>query len=246
MQIAMSIAGFDPSAGAGVLRDIITFRKIGVYGVGVVTSITFQNTKGVYGYKTLPSDYVSREIDKLMEDAKIKFAKIGMVGSDKIASMLKEKIEDYQLNVVIDPILESKNSYPLIDDKKSIENLLKASFVITPNVREAEILSGVKIKKEEDIVRAGKTLREKLGVIVIIKGGHFRGVDYLINDVVHRINIGFLGKEVHGTGCAYSSSLTAYLALGYDVYESFKRTRAFIQEEIKNSVKIGEGWEVLP
>ncbi len=246
MKIAMGIAGFDPSSGSGILRDIITFRKIGVYGVGVATAITEQSTKGVSGYFPLPPELVGQEIDVLMNDMNIKFAKIGMVGNGKIANIIAKKIKEYNLKIIFDPVLRAKNAYPLIDHVKNIEILLKFSFVITPNIPEAEILSGIKIRDEENIIKAGKILREKFGAYIIIKGGHYRGVDYLIGDDIQKLNMEHLGKEVHGTGCAYSSALTAYLVLGYNILDSFKKARVFIQKEIKNSLKIGSGWEVLP
>ncbi len=242
----MSIAGFDPTGGAGILRDIITFRKIGVYGVGIVTSITYQNTHGVSGYFSLPSESVEREIDKVMKDMNIKFAKVGMVGNGEIAGIIAEKIKEYKIKMIFDPILEAKNSYPLIDNVKNIFSLLKSSFIITPNISEAEILSGMKIRGEKDIIKAGKILREEFGAIVIIKGGHYKGEDYLISEEIHKFKMEHLGKEVHGTGCSYSSALTSYLVLGYSILESFKKARIFIQGEIKNSLKIGHGWEVLP
>ena len=235
MKFGMSIAGFDPCGGAGIIRDIVTFRKIGIYGVGVITSITGQCFHGVKNYFSLSPNAVEMQIDEIMRDIKIKFVKVGMVGNEKIANMIAKKIDEYDLKAVVDPLITDKFSNKLIDSPKSIEKLMRKAYVLTPNIPEAEILSGIKIDNEKNLIEAGKILREKFGSYVIIKGGHFKGEDYLIGEDVHRLKMEHLGKIVHGTGCAYSSALTSYLILGYDIIEAFRRAREFIQEEIKNS-----------
>ncbi len=246
MRVVMSIAGFDPSSGAGVVRDIITFRKIGLYGVGVITAVTYQNSSEIYGLKPLSVDDVKQQIDAIMEDFDVKYVKIGIVATEKIANFLSEKIENYGLVAVVDPILRSSSGFAFIDSPSRLENLIKKAMVITPNVPEAEILSGVRIKDEKGAIRAGKIIQEKYGTSVIIKGGHLDGTDYLFEgDDVLKEEMEHHGKDIHGTGCAYSSALTAHLALGYSLRISFRLAREFLESEIRNSINIASR-ELLP
>jgi hydroxymethylpyrimidine/phosphomethylpyrimidine kinase len=239
MKVVMSIAGFDPSSGAGVMRDIITFRKIGLYGVGAVTAVTYQNSWDVYGFKPLMPEDVVKQIDALMEDFQITHVKVGMVANNHIANLIANKIEEYNLVAVVDPILKSSSGYAFISSPEDLEDLLKKASVITPNVPEAEVLSGVKIKDEESAIKAGMILREKYGP-TIIKGGHLDGVDYLFDDEIVKEEMEHLGKDIHGTGCVYSSALTAHLALGYSLKISFRLSREFLQSEIRNSTNVSK------
>ncbi len=244
MKVVMSIAGFDPSSGAGVMRDVITFRKIGLYGVGVVTAVTYQNSWNIYGFKPLTTHDVEKQIDALTEDFKITHVKVGMVANSEIANLVAKKIDEYELVAVVDPILKSSSGYEFIKSPKDLEPLLKKASVITPNVPEAEVLSGVKIKDEESAIKAGKILREKYGP-TIIKGGHLDGVDYLFDDDIVKEEMEHLGKDIHGTGCVYSSALAAHLALGYSLKISFRLSREFLQSDIRNSITISKR-ELLP
>ncbi len=244
MQVVLSIGGFDPTSGAGVIRDILTFRKLGVYGFAVATTITFQDLNGFYGYRALKPEEVARQIDALTKDFKIKYVKISMVGSREIAELLAKKIDEKNWYVIFDPLLAAKNGRE-INKKEEIEELLKRSKIITPNVPEAEALSGMKIEDEGDVKRAGKILREKYGAQVIIKGGHLKGVDYLIGDGIISVGMQHTERVVHGTGCAYSSALLAYLAQGMNIKDAFIKTRIFIQGEIEKSVNLGGKYLVM-
>ncbi len=246
MRVVMSIAGFDPSTGAGVTRDVITFRKIGLYGVGAVTAITYQNSSKIYGLRALSTEDVEKQIDAIMEDFDVKHVKIGIVGSEKIANLIAKKIDEYEWVAVVDPILKSSSNFAFIDSPNYLENLIKKATVITPNVPEAETLSGIKIKDEDSAMRAGKIIQEKYGISVIIKGGHLDGTDYLFeDDEVLKEEMEHYGKDIHGTGCAYSSALAAHLALGYPLRISFRLAREFLESEIRNSLKIASR-ELLP
>ena len=242
MKYLLSIGGYDPTAGAGVVRDIITFRKLGFYGLGVATTITYQNTKGFYGYVSLSKEIVKEEMERIMEDFKVKYVKVSMVGS--AADVIVNFKRRYSWTIVADPLLNAKNSFKLNDVEK-IKNLLREAYVITPNVPEAERLAGMKIKSVENIITAGKKIVEKYGKYVIIKGGHFNGVDYLFGEEVESFSLPHLGRNVHGTGCAYSSALTAFLAKGMKIEEAFREARRFLQREIENSIETG-GYSLLP
>ncbi len=242
MEYLLSIAGYDPTGGAGVIRDILTFRKLGFYGMGVITTITYQNTKGFYGFEALDEKIVEREIEKIVEDFPIKYVKIGMVG--KAADVILKFQRKYSWLTVADPLLEAKNSFPL-NSLEDIEKIMERAYAITPNIPEAGKLSNVKIEKEEDILKAGKILLEKYGKYVIIKGGHGEGRDYLFGENVKFFQMPHLRKEVHGTGCAYSSALLGFLAKGYNMEEAFKEARKFVQREIERSIETG-GYSLLP
>ncbi len=242
MQYLMSIGGYDPTGGAGVIRDIITFRKLGFYGLGIATAITYQNTRGFYGFEPIERDVVRNEIQKIVEDFQVKYVKIGMLGSS--ADLILEFKDRYSWTIVIDPLLSAKNSFKL-NDPEDIQEILREAYVITPNIPEAEELAGMEIKEDEDIVKAGKKLVAKYGKYVIIKGGHMSGKDYLFGDDVRTFAMPHLGKDVHGTGCAYSSALTAFLAKGYGMERAFVEARRFLQGEIENSLETG-GYSLLP
>ncbi len=242
MEYLLSIAGLDPTSGAGVIRDIITFRKLGFYGLGVPTTITYQNTKGFIGFESLSEEIVERELKAIIEDFPIRFVKVGMLGSS--AGLVAKFAKEYDWFVIFDPLLTAKNGM-LINRIEYIEQLLKIAYVITPNVPEAERLAGMKIKDEKDVISAGKILKHKYGKYVIIKGGHLSGRDYLFGDEVKSYGMPKINKIVHGTGCAYSSALLSFIAKGMRIEEAFVEARKFLQGEIKNAIDTG-GYSLLP
>lgn len=239
----LSIGGFDPTGGAGVIRDILTFRKLGVYGFAVITAVTFQNLNGFYGFHPLKGEDVERQINYLGDE--IKFVKISMVGSGEIAKILERKIKSNRWFVIFDPLLLAKNGY-VLNLMENIEGILKLSKVIVPNVPEAEIISGIEIKDEDSAIKAGLRIREIYGGDVIIKGGHLRGVNYLISDEIKKMKTNILPKTVHGTGCAYSSALTAYLSKGLTLEEAFYSAQKFMEKEMERTLALGGIYEVLP
>ncbi len=242
MEYLLSIAGYDPTAGAGVIRDIITFRKLGFYGLGIPTAITYQNTHGFLGFDAVKKESVKEQINSIMNDFKVKYVKIGMIG--KASDILVESIKNYNWLVVLDPILRAKNGYPL-NKIEDLQVLLEMADVITPNIPEAETLSGFKIKDENDIKKVGKILVDKYGKYVIIKGGHGSGSDYLFGDDIESYTLPKIPKTVHGTGCVYSSSLLSFLARGLKINEAFKKAREFVQNEIEKSLETG-GYSLPP
>ncbi len=244
LPVVMGIAGNDPSGASGILRDIKTFAKLGVYGVGVITAITVQNTSEIRRYSVISGAMVAEQIDVLMADFDIKYVKIGMVGNGENAEVIAEKIKEYDLKAIFDPVLNASSGTALVDSPKSLEPLLKESYIITPNIPEAEVFAGVKIEDRRGIINAGKILEEKYGC-TIIKGGHLSGEDFLFCGDMHSSKQPLLPYEVRGTGCAYSSAITAFLAREYGVPEAFVNARMFLQKEIEKSIKIGDG-RVIP
>ncbi len=242
--VAMAIAGHDPSGASGILRDIRTFEKLNVYGLAVITAVTVQNVREVKRYHVLPESLVAEQIDALIEDQPVKFVKVGMVGSGENARIIAKKIREYGLKAIVDPVMKSSSGAPLIDSPESLEPLIKEAYLITPNVPEAEILSGEEIKSREDVMRVGRILEDKYGC-VIIKGGHLSGEDFLFCGDMHSAKQPLLPYDVRGTGCTYSSAITAFLARGYGIREAFVNARLFIQKELEKAIKIGNG-RIMP
>ena len=242
MKYLLSIAGFDPTSGAGVIRDIITFRKLGFYGLGVATAITYQNTRGFAGFAPLSEEAVEREIRAIVEDFPVRFVKVGMLGIS--GNLIAKFAKEYGWFVVFDPLLSAKNG-STINKIEDIDPFLKIADVITPNVPEAEKLAGMKIKSERDVISAGNILLERYGKYVIIKGGHLNGRDYLFGEEIKSYSMPKINKNAHGTGCAYSSALLSYIARGLKIEEAFIEARKFVQDEIKGSIDTG-GYPLLP
>jgi len=249
MKRVLTIAGSDSGGGAGIQADLKTFASLGVYGMSVITSITAQNTIGVQGIHDLPPEFVALQIDSVISDIGVDAAKTGMLSSSAIIDVAASKVKKYKIpNLVIDPVMYAKSGDPLLrpDAKDTLINkLFPLSILITPNIPEAEFLSGIKIKGIEDMKKAGRKIKKRVGADVLVKGGHLRGkaVDILYTDgeffifESERIDT----KNTHGTGCTYSAAIASELAKGYSLYDAVKSAKVFITDAIKNSIEIGKG-----
>ena len=248
MKRVLTIAGSDSGGGAGIQADLKTFASLGVYGMSVITSITAQNTIGVQGIHDLPPEFVALQIDSVISDIGVDAAKTGMLSSSAIIDVAASKVKKYKIpNLVIDPVMYAKSGDPLLrpDAKDTLINkLFPLSILITPNIPEAEFLSGIKIKGIEDMKKAGRKIKKRVGADVLVKGGHLRGkaVDILYTDgeffifESERIDT----KNTHGTGCTYSAAIASELAKGYSLYDAVKSAKVFITDAIKNSIEIGK------
>lgn len=245
----LTIAGSDSSGGAGIQADLKTFSAIGTYGMSVITAITAQNTKGVFLVEELSNEIIRKQIEVVFDDIRPKAVKVGMVSSEEIiveiVKLLKEYKPDY---LVVDPVMISKSGYSLLrpEAKKNlIEYLLPIAYILTPNVPEAEEITGVKINNIEDMKKAGEKILNLGPKYVLMKGGHMEGeaVDLLIGQEIceayksERLN----KKNTHGTGCTLSSAITSHLALGYGIKESVQLSKNYITEAISHSFDIGQG-----
>ncbi|MBI3584919.1 MAG: bifunctional hydroxymethylpyrimidine kinase/phosphomethylpyrimidine kinase [Nitrospinae bacterium] len=249
MKRVLTIAGSDSGGGAGIQADLKTFASLGVYGMSAITSITAQNTIGVQGIHDLPPEFVALQIDSVLSDIGVDAAKTGMLSSSAIIEAVASKVREYKIpNLVIDPVMYAKSGDALLrpDARDTLINkLLPLSILITPNIPEAEFLSGIKIKGIEDMKKAGKKIKKRVGADVLVKGGHLRGkaVDILYTGgeffifESDRIDT----KNTHGTGCTYSAAIASELAKGYKLHDAVKRVKDFITEAIKNSIEIGKG-----
>lgn len=249
MKLALTIAGSDSGGGAGIQADIKTFSAHGVFGMSVITSVTAQNTRGVIGIEDISPEMVSLQMQAVFEDLYPDAVKIGMVSSGGIIDAIADGLKKYgPRKVVLDPVMISKGgSYLLKPEAMNAlkDKLIPLSLVVTPNLMEAEALTGMVIKTPEDMREAARKIIGLGAKSVVVKGGHLTGdaLDVFYDGhkfyeiTSERVNT----RNTHGTGCTFSSAIAANLALGYDLIESVKRAKDYITGAIKNSLDIGHG-----
>ena len=253
MVTVLTIAGSDSSGGAGIQADLKTFCAYGVYGAAVITALTAQNTVGVQGMLEVEEDFVAKQLDSVLTDLRVDAAKIGMVFKKETIKIIADKLLEYNVkNIVLDPVFFSKSGDSLIKDDAVVilkEKLIPICDVITPNLYEAELLSGFPVRNVEDMKKASEILYSLGSRAVIIKGGHLHGdaIDVLYNGKEFKILEGerISGKNPHGTGCTFSSALAAGLALGLSIDEAFKSAKEYVANAIKKSITVGSGFNVL-
>ncbi len=249
MKTALTIAGSDSSGGAGIQADIKTMITNGVYAMSVITALTAQNTTGVRSIEEASPQFVADQLDSVFEDIFPDAVKTGMLSSTEIIEVIGEKLREYGArNIVIDPVMVATSGAKLIADE-AIEALKTELFplatVITPNIFEAEILSGLKIKDAKDMEVAAKAIYDKYGCSVLLKGGHS------INDANDLLytdgNIHwFKGERIdnpntHGTGCTLSSAIASNLAKGKDLVKSVEASKEYISNALRDGLDLGHG-----
>src|SRR6202049_1542389 len=246
--ILLTIAGFDPSCGAGIAADLKTFAAHGCYGVAAITALTVQNTQGVADVQNTPSATLRAQLEALANDSDIAAVKIGMLGNRGNAAVGAEFLDARKFaHVVHDPVMKSSSGTELLDAagmKYVITELLKRSSVITPNVPEAEILTGLTIKDVADMEAAARKIIEMGAHSVIVKGGHMdRAVDVLFDGTEMVTLAGEKTNEdhLHGTGCTFASALTAQLAAGRGLLEAATLSKAYVTKAIEKGYPIGKG-----
>jgi hydroxymethylpyrimidine/phosphomethylpyrimidine kinase len=254
MRTALTIAGSDPSGGAGIQADLKTFAAFGVYGVSAITALTVQSTKGVEETAALSSDFVIAQIEALAGDLSIDATKIGMLATAAIVEAVAASIKELELPlVVVDPVLMSSSGVALIDDEglqMLRAELLPLARVVTPNVPEAEVLSGRRITSLDEAREAARAIHGLGARAVIVTGGHAAGfevVDLLFDGHafqecrVTRVE----ARPTHGTGCTFASAVAACLALGHELPEAARRAQQFVAGAIEHSPDVGKGRAVL-
>jgi hydroxymethylpyrimidine/phosphomethylpyrimidine kinase len=246
--ILLTIAGFDPSCGAGTAADLKTFAAHGCYGVAAITSSTVQNTQGVEDVQNAPAATLRAQLDVLAKDSEIAAVKIGMLGNRGNAAVVAEFLDAHKFaHVVHDPVMKSSSGTELPDAagiKFVATELLKRSSVITPNVPEAEILTGLTIKNLGDMEEAARKIVEMGARAVIVKGGHMeRAVDVLYdsNEIVALAGERVREETLHGTGCAFAAAITAQLASGRPLIEAAMLAKAYVTKAIEKSYATGKG-----
>lgn len=246
--ILLTIAGFDPSCGAGIAADLKTFAAHGCYGVAAITSVTVQNTQGVEDVQNTPSATLRAQLESLVKDADIDAVKIGMLGNRGNAGVVADFLDAHKFaHIVHDPVMKSSSGTELLDAagiKFIATELLKRSTVITPNVPEAEVLTGLSIKDFAGMETAARKLVEMGAHAVIVKGGHMeRAVDVLFDgtDIVHLAGDRPKEETLHGTGCTFASAVAAQLASGRSLMEAAMLAKAYVTKAIEKAYAIGKG-----
>ena len=233
--IVMSIAGVDPSGGAGVFADLKTFQAIGAYGTGIVTALTAQNPYKFFSALPISPEYIEEQIDSVMDSYEIEFIKTGMLYSPEIIKLVSKKVKEYNLKAVVDPVMVATSGGDLTkEDLAEALNkyLLPKSILTTPNISETEKLTGININTKEDAVKASK----KIVCNSLITGGHLDGINTISIDGEITIKKQELIKtdNLHGTGCNLSAAIVAYLAKNNDLHTSILKALDYVYEGIKN------------
>ena len=235
--IVMSIAGVDPSAGAGVFADIKTFQALGVYGTGIVTALTAQNPQKMFSIKAIETSYVEEQIDAVLDSYNVEYIKTGMLYSKDIIKCVSRKIKEYNLKAVVDPVMVATSGGELAKNDLS-QNLLKyllpKAILTTPNVSEAEKLTNIKITNENE----AKIACEKLSKTCnnIITGGHLNGTNIIsIDGKITTLKQELIKtNNLHGSGCNFSAAIVSYLSQKNDLKTSILKASNYTYESIKN------------
>lgn len=249
LKIALTIAGSDSGGGAGIQADIKTMLANGVYAASAITAMTAQNTTGVSGIMNSTPDFLAQQLDCVFSDLRPDAVKIGMVSDSSLISVIAEKLKYYKAEkIVVDPVMVATSGARLISEN-AVETLKTELFpiadILTPNIPEAEILCGEKIDTAEDMMQAAKSISEKYGCAVLMKGGHELNDanDFLFSRQKEKW---FFGKRIdnpntHGTGCTLSSAIASNLAKGFSIEESVLRAKEYISEALSDMLDLGKG-----
>jgi hydroxymethylpyrimidine/phosphomethylpyrimidine kinase len=252
MKTALTIAGLDPTGGAGLQADLRTFAAMGVYGISVPTVLTAQNTDGVHSVHEVSSGFFSTELEILLNDIKPDALKTGMIFNIENVEIIADTIARFGLkNLVVDPVTVSSTGVSLVQDgmlDALKKHLIPLARVITPNIYEASVLTGMKVENENEMKEVAKNLHTIGPEAVVVTGGHLkdRAIDILFdgNDIIS-LESEMLEGTYHGTGCVFSSVITAGLALGYGVKESFVKAKEFVWNGMNSALSLGKGMKIL-
>jgi hydroxymethylpyrimidine/phosphomethylpyrimidine kinase len=249
MKTALTIAGSDSCGGAGIQADIKTMTALGVYAMSAVTALTAQNTTGVMDIMEVAPEFLGKQIDCIFTDIRPDAIKTGMVSSAGLIETISERLNYYQAkNIVVDPVMVSTSGSKLLQDE-AVETLKKRLLpladLLTPNIPEASILSGISVANKEDMVKAAEIINRKYGCAVLCKGGHSvnDAGDVLYRDSRHTW---FPGERIdnpntHGTGCTLSSAIAAGLAKGLDLETAIRAAKEFVSGALKAMLDLGKG-----
>jgi hydroxymethylpyrimidine/phosphomethylpyrimidine kinase len=246
----LTIAGSDSGGGAGIQADLKTITVLGGFGMSVITALTAQNTLGVHGIHEVPAEFVAAQFDAIATDMGIDAAKTGMLATSDIIRMVAQKISQYKIEkIVVDPVFIAKGGASLIHEEAKamlIAELIPLALVLTPNIPEAEVLSGIGIAKLSEMKEAARIILRLGAKNVIIKGGHLLGdkaEDLLYDGKEFAVfsSPRFITADTHGTGCTFSAAIATALARGMDVAAAITEAKRYITEAIRRSWRIGGG-----
>jgi hydroxymethylpyrimidine/phosphomethylpyrimidine kinase len=251
MKTALTIAGSDPTGGAGLQADLKVFRAFEVHGLTVVAVVTAQNTVSVESVLPVEKEFFEKQLHTLLTDIKPEAVKLGMLYSTWAVELIISAIKKYSLkNLVIDPVTVSSSGKPLVADGTldSIrEKLFPLAKVITPNIYEASVLTGLRIEERKDMEEAAKILKDMGTEVVVITGGHLEAIalDLYYDGEFHDVEGEKVRGEYHGTGCVFSAAITASIAHGHTPLESVRRAKEFVNRAIKRAYHPGKGMGLL-
>lgn len=253
----LTIAGSDCSGGAGIQADLKTIAAHKLYGMSAITSLTAQNTTGVYGISDVAPEFLEKQLDCIFDDIVPDAVKIGMVSNRQLIEVIAKKLQKYQAkNIVLDPVMVSTSGSNLLQTeaiKALVENLMPIADMITPNIPEAEVLAECTIQEEKDMIEAVQKIYHSLKknsildkkTAILLKGGHLFDT---ANDVLYynEETIWFRGEKIknpntHGTGCTLSSAIACNLAMGYSIEQSVYAAKQYISGALRAGLNIGKG-----
>lgn len=249
MHTILSIAGSDSSGGAGIQADLKTITCLGEYGMTVITALTAQNTMGVVAVDNVSVGMVKSQLDAVFGDIRPEAVKLGMIAVPDIMEAVCEKLVEFKAeNIVVDPVMVSTSGSRLMEDqtvRMLKERLIPLADIITPNLAEAEVLSGVKIATKEDMLKAAGEIASYYNGAVLVKGGH---LEEDAEDLLYQNGeaVWISGKRInnpntHGTGCTLSSAIAVFLAKGYSVEESVRQAKEYVSGAIAAGLNLGRG-----
>lgn len=254
-KICLTIAGLDPSGGAGILADVRTFAAFGCYPAAVVTSLTFQNTTGVFGADNVDKETLVGQLRPVLEDFPIDAAKTGMLPTLELIEAAADMLTEYGIErIIVDPVVRSTSGFDLIDNaalRALVKRLFPISALVTPNLPEAERITGISIEEIDDIIAAARLIGEMGARNVLIKGGHFLAEDpemagardflFLDGELIVLAGEYYETTATHGTGCTLAAAITAGLALGHGLEDSVRTAKAFVNKAIRTAPNLGHG-----
>ena len=250
MNVTMTIAGSDSGGGAGIQADLKTFQELNTFGTSAITALTAQNTLGVTGVHPAPPEFVLAQVEAVLADFEVKAIKTGMLFSADIIEVLAKRLQDYRGMLVVDPVMIAKGGASLLQQQAVTAmrtQLLPLATVITPNIPEAEVLSGLNINHADDMAAAAQVLLDMGVQNVVMKGGHSQEAmarDYVFLADGRRFSMAtprIDTPNTHGTGCTFSAALTAFVAQGLALPEAIIEAKRFIHLGIVHDVHLGHG-----
>ncbi|MUV36748.1 Hydroxymethylpyrimidine kinase [Lentibacillus sp. JNUCC-1] len=245
----LTIAGTDPSGGAGIHADLKTFQELKTYGMSVITTLVSQNTTGVQATHDIPLDFLKQQFDSILDDIPVHAFKTGMLENREIMQVFQDKMRHVDAPYIMDPVMVTTSGHPLIhEDAQEFlrEELLPLATVVTPNVPEAEVLTGKNITTTDDMRKAAYELVHDYGAgAALVKGGHLKGeaLDVLYDGLDFNVfsNPRINTDNTHGTGCTLSAAITAYMGQGIPLIEAVEKAKHYITAALTHSLDIGKG-----
>lgn len=246
---ALTIAGTDPTGGAGIQADLKTFQELKSYGMSVITSVVSQNTTGVQAVHHLPLDMIEEQLTSIISDVPVHAFKTGMIANINMMKVIAKKVTDLNAHFVMDPVMVATSGDPLIAEEARDylrDYLLPLTSIVTPNIPEAESLTGDTIETEDDMKEAAAYIVKTLGArSAIVKGGHLKGdaIDFFYDgNQIHSFTAQRIKtNNTHGTGCTLSAAITAYLSQDLPLLTAVDKAKKYVTSAIKHSLDLGHG-----